>query len=73
MKIKKILTLALSLISAGSTITASAHDLNFKTLFASNGAEATDVWEVGCTNSGILGDSARLVAQIRDWSQMIRI
>ena len=68
MKIKTTLALTLYLFSAGFAASVSAHDLNFKSLSPTNGASATDVWEVGCLNSGVLGDSARLVAQVRDWS-----
>ena len=69
MKIKTtVAALALSLFSAGFSTSVSAHDLKFKILSASNGAGATDVWEVSCLNSSLLGDTARLVAQVRDFS-----
>ena len=66
MNIRRTLALTLPLLSVGFTAPAVAHDLNFKTLGFNTGASATDVWEVGCLNSATLGDSERLVAQIKD-------
>ncbi len=60
--------MVLSLFSAGYAASVAAHDLKFKLLFATNGAGATDVWEVSCLSSSTLGDSARLVANIKDFS-----
>jgi hypothetical protein len=63
MKIKTTVALAASLFIAGFANSVSAHDLNFKTLQATNGAGATDVWELECRDN-----SHHLVAQVRDFS-----
>jgi len=44
--------------------TAVGHDINNKSLLDGNGPEATDVWQTECMGSAILGNSARLVANI---------
>jgi len=56
--------LGFGLVTFFATTAVNAHDIKNQTLFAANGAAATDVWETECRGTAGLGDSARLVANI---------
>jgi len=61
--------LGFGLVSLGAALFASttvAHDINFKTVAAANGAGATDVWAVECFNSAAVGNTYKLEAKLRE-------
>lgn len=68
MILKHLLKTALALAVAGFVLPVSAHTLSNKTLKVGFGAQATDVWQVTCSNDAVLGDSDHLVAQVLDKS-----
>ncbi len=68
MKLKKISGLFLGLGLVVGSNSAMAHDLKFKTIMQANGASATDVWQVECLGDPVVGNTHKLVAEIKEFT-----
>lgn len=66
MNLKPFSKAVLGLSILGFIAPVSAHTLSNKTLRATFGAQATDVWQVTCSADAVLGNSDHLVAQVWD-------
>ena len=64
---KKISGLFLGLCLVVGSNSVMGHDLKYKTIQQINGASATDVWQVECLGDPVVGNTDKLVANIKDF------